>query len=966
MTFGRWVAGITVALSMLLAGCGGGSGRSGTDLYVNGVGPSSKVSGGDAVAFVMTVGNSGQYAANNVTIRNTLLQVSQAALTITCTASGGAACPATLGQTMSAGTMPPGSTLVFQLNSVATDGASGSIGDTMVVSSDTTDTNSDNNSFSVTAAVGSNDVSITGTPPTGPIFSGPATFTMVVTNVGLDEARNVSLATTASTGVTFNTADVSCVPSAGAVAPELQSDGTLLTPSIPVNGVLTCTVPVVVGVDSGNFALVSMTATSAGDARTSNNSATATVNTTTTNDVAVVGTPPTGPLVTQTATFTMVVSNAGPDKASDVSLATTTTSNLTVVPADIACAPTGGASSAVLQSDGTLLVSTLPMGGTLTCNVPVSLVAGTTGLATVTMVATAVGDTRSANNTGKASVSTNLSNNMSVSGSALSSQVAGGQATTFTAVVTNTGPSTAYDVALSNVLGSDLSLTGDITCVPSLGASTPVAVSGGFTVAAIPLNGVVTCTLPLVVAAGANGTVSTTFTATAAGDTNAFDNNARISTVAVSSDLGVSQSGTAQLSAGKTSTFVALVSNPGPGTASNVKVNWSYTAPTGAVVATPTCVGTGGATCPTNLGPNMTVASLGQGRTLQFTFAVTTDSATRGAIVNTVTVASDEDQNLSNNSSSSSTQVVDGRNGTYTVFASDGHQYDMAVDFDARQYTMSGNGSSVTLAFTPNGSGDYVVAGNARLRTGDDIIIGNHDFDGSGTSVQPYIAARNFNNQLSQLAGTYDLATLNVDSAGNITTRPGNALISGNTLTLCQSDTLEVQTVRNCALSARKDYLNLTISNGVVTGYITATGEQISFMVATSGGAKILLSAGLVTDGTQQLRIGLIDSNAGYTYGPGLRGPSNTGSGDWTAATLTLGANSNPIFASTGTTGPSDTVTLVNINNAGTGPFSMLEGTSQIYGATIYVIQAYPLVVAVGGAPSYVGPSSGYLQLGLP
>jgi uncharacterized repeat protein (TIGR01451 family) len=661
----------------------------------------------------------------------------------------------------------------------------------------------------------------------------------------------------------------------------------------------------------------------------------------------------------------MVVANAGPDKAGNVSLSTTTSANLTLVPADIACTPSAGATAAVPQPDGTLLVSSIPMGGSLSCNVPVTLVAGTTGLATVTMASTSLGDTHSGNNTANAAVSTSLSNNIAVTGSALGPQVIGGQATTFTAVVSNLGPSTAYDVALSNVLGSNLSLSGDISCVPSLGASTPVAVNGGFTVASVPLNGVVTCTLPLVVSAGANGTVSTTFTTTTAGDTNPFDNSARISTVAVSSDLGVSESGSAQLAAGKTSTFVAVVGNPGPGTASNVKINWSTSAPSGAVVATPTCTGTAGATCPNPLGPAMSVPSLPAGRTLQFTFNVTTDASTRGTIVNTVTVSSDEDQNLSNNTALASTQVVDGRTGTYTVFAADGHQYDMAVDFDALQYTMSGNGSSVTETFAPNASGDYVVSGSARLRTGDDIIIGNHDFAGNGTGVLPYLAARNFNNQIAQLGGTYDLATLNVDSAGLTSSRPGNALISGNTLSVCQGESTEVAQVRNCLAGARKDYLNLTLNGSVVTGYIPSTGEQYSFSVATSGGAKILLSSGLVNGGTQQLRIGLVDSTAGYTYGPGLHGPSNTGSGDWTTASLTLG-NPNPVFSSTGTTGPNDSITLVNIGNSGSGPFSMLEGTSFIYGATVYVMQAYPLVVVVGGSPGYAGPSSGFLQLGLP
>ncbi|MFY9513906.1 MAG: hypothetical protein WAQ05_23340, partial [Rubrivivax sp.] len=469
-----------------------------------------------------------------------------------------------------------------------------------------------------------------------------------------------------------------------------------------------------------------------------------------------------------------------------------------------------------------------------------------------------------------------------------------------------------------------------------------------------------TCTLPLTVAAGANGTVTSTFTATAAGDQRAIDNSATVATVAVSSNLGVSQTVTAsQVAAGSSTVFTALVSNPGPGVASNLRINWSHSGTSPDVVFdTPTCTASGGATCPTTIGPAMTVPTLGIGRALQFSFRATPSAGFRGNITNTVSVSSDEDQDTSNNSATAVTTAVDLRSGSYTAYAVDGKQYTLAIDFDTNQYTMSGQGASTTRSFTLESStGDFVVSGTARLRAGEDLLIGGHDF---GAGVRPFIAARSFTNNLSGLGGSYNLATLNVSSAGVTTTRPGTALISGNTLTTCQSEGIDVAQVRNCVAGSRKDYLNLTLNSGVATG-TTITGESYSFAVANSGAAKVLLSAGLGADGSDQLRIGLIDSTAGYTYGPALRGPTSTG--DWWRSTLTFGTP--PIFDAVGSTS-ADTVQLLSIQNTGSGPFSMLEGTSLTYNALVYVMQAYPLVVVVGGAPVYAGASSGFLSLGLP
>jgi hypothetical protein len=165
--------------------------------------------------------------------------------------------------------------------------------------------------------------------------------------------------------------------------------------------------------------------------------------------------------------------------------------------------------------------------------------------------------------------------------------------------------------------------------------------------------------------------------------------------------------------------------------------------------------------------------------------------------------------------------------------------------------------------------------------------------------------------------------------------------------------------VRLCATGNRTDYLDLTASGSVVTG-TTAGGERFSFSVASSGAAKILLSAGTMPDLRQRLRIGLIDSTGGVTFGPAQQGP--TSHGDWASVTLVDGLP--VLWASTGSF-TTDSAQLVSVTNSGSAPFSMLTGTSVAANGSIYLMQAYPMIVVIGGSP-FFSPASGLLQIALP
>ena len=977
MTIRGLATAATLGFALLVAGCGGGSGRSGTDLVVTGVGPSGQLNGGDPAVFVMTITNAGLYDAENLSIRNSTTQISQPSLVITCTASLGAVCPTPTGITMTVSSLPAGASLVFQVSGNTNLGASGTISDIMSVNSDTNETDTNNNTLTVNGLVVSNDVSITATAPAGPLLDGPATFTMVVTNAGPDTALNVGLVTTASTNVTVSPGAIACIPTLGAVAPTLQADGiTWLSPSIPLNGVLTCNVPVTVAQATNGFAIVTMTSAALGDSHSSNNAGTASVSATLVNDLGVTGT---ASLVNDLATFTMVVSNAGPSTASLVIITNTLGTNLSYAGA-ITCMSSLGSPPPTVQSSTptviTLLAASIQLGELLTCSVPATVPVGTNTFVSNTLTVSTTDDPKTANNSAQAFVSAALINNVGVLAETAEASVPGGGTTTFKFDLSNTGPSTAFNVALSNTLSANLSYTDFVKCTCTTNCTSappaPFSLSGATATGLAPsilVGEMFVCSAPVMVTVGTNGTVASTFNATAAFDTLNLNNTATASTLAASADLGVSQTAPATVAAGSPTTFTATVANPrGQGTASNLVIQWVPTVPPGTSVsfAAPTCVATGGATCPTVLGPTMTVPSLLTGASLVFTFVANTSSTDRGAIINTVSVSADGDSNSANNLATTTSSVVDARNGTYAVFAADGKPYSLTIDFDAAsQYTMSGNGQTVQRSFTsppplpppsPPPTGDFVVSGNAKFRVAQDLIVGGHDF---GNGVLPFVAARSFVTSVAQIAGSYDLATRNVPASGAPATHAGTALVNGNTLSVCQSDTAQVAVVRNCDAASLKTY-SLGVSGNGFTG-ISGTGEIVSFSVVNTGAAKLLLSAGLAPDSSQQLRIGLVDSTGGLTYGPPLLGPST--SGDW--VTIALTNTSPPTYAASGST-TLDSAILAAINSG--GPFSMVTGLSTTFNASLYVMQASPLVVVVGSS-GFGGSStaaSGLLQIALP
>jgi uncharacterized repeat protein (TIGR01451 family) len=823
----------------VVAACAGGSGRQGTQIVVSGVGPAAPVAAGANAVFVMTVTNTGPYDASNIklvdNVGNQLKLIS-----ITCSASGGATCPATPTVEMTIPSLPNGGALIFSVTVQLDNNATGTIENAMVANfANEIDPTAETAAATATAFSVITNVVVGGTGPTGTLVGGDtAVFVMTVTNNGPDAATNFNLRDTAGNGL--SPVSITCAASGGAVCP--ATVGILMTvDSLPSGGVLTFTVTTQIALNA---------------------------NGTVSNELAAEL--PTNPIQS----------------------ANTFYATATVVSADLA-----------------------------------------------------------------------------VSGTAPAGPVLGGAAAAFTMVVTNNGPGTAQNISISNALSAGITASGAITCAASAGAVCPTTVGPTMTLASMPAAGVLTFTVPFTVNAGTSGQVTDTLTVSSTTDPRG-NQKATVGVSTGSSDLIVTETGTPQVPAadGNYAVFTAVVSNTGPSIANNVTVSYVLSGPAGNV-ATVTCSAAAATACPTTLGPVMTVPSLGVGRSLTFTFTVPvgTNLAGKGAIVNTVTVSAPGNTDTTESTASYSTNPINPINGTYQLFAANGEQYTMTVNIDALTYTIIGNGLTIPIqrSFTPvlqpGGSIEYLVSGAVQFNAATNAIVGGEDF---GTGVLPYLAARVFGTTVEQLAGTvgglYDFVTLNIPNGGGAAvTTAGTARVSGNTLSICQWPG-QVAIPQNCGTSLPNGALQnyaLRVDGNDYSGINTVTGQSLaySFQLAIIGATSALVSAQTLPDGSQQLLLGIPDAAA--VAGGLTRGAST--SHDW--VTVTLSPN-NYSFVGLAPASVSDSAPLQRIF-ANAAPFSMLVGNLASNGATIYVMQSFPLTIAFG---ENNGAADGLLQVTIP
>jgi uncharacterized repeat protein (TIGR01451 family) len=454
-------------------------------------------------------------------------------------------------------------------------------------------------------------------------------YTITVANVGPSAAAGVTITDPLPAGVT--TASWTCSAAAGSSCSATSGSGAINTVvNLAAGGVVTFMVSLQAGPSAGTLTNTASATVAAGttDPDPSNNVASDTDTLVFTADLAVtkIASAATVP-VGQSFSYTVIVTDNGPDAADGVNV-------LDTIPAGLAnttwvCSATPG--------------STCPATGTGDINTAIDLAAGGSATFTVTTTATAsaanpivnmatatVGpntvDPNPTNNSATASVGVDASSSLSVQKTASASSVAPGDTFSYDIVVGNAGPARLDGVVISDPVPAGI-VALSWTCIGSAGGVCSLATGTGspFLSADLPAGASVTVTLLVQAAADASGPVLNVVTATAGSASSPVTAQASASvdvspSVAVSGTLSITKTttSTSYSTVGTALTYTLVVTNTGSVELTDVTI----TDPNATV----------GACAPATLAP-------GQSITCSAVHVVTQADLDGGAVSNTASVA---------------------------------------------------------------------------------------------------------------------------------------------------------------------------------------------------------------------------------------------------------------------------------------------------------------------------------------
>jgi uncharacterized repeat protein (TIGR01451 family) len=564
---------------------------------------------------------------------------------------------------------PSGGTANFTLvEKVVTNGSGGTLNSVFLVGTSIQDPVPANNSVEVfTNWVGqTSDLAISkNTLSTAAAQGSTITYTLSTTNNGPDAASNVTVTDVLQPALRFQSISA-------------PGGWTCTTPAVGANGTVTCTTASLANGATANFTLVVSVAPNA--TGTISNSATAGSGNTdptpgnssgSSGVVAVAGNADLGVTKTtaattatpgNTITYTINVSNAGPDPAASAVMTDVLPASLLFqsisAPAGWTCTtPAVGANGTV-----TCNAATLASGATATFTLVATVANNATGTIANSASASHSGTDGNPGNSSGATAPTPVvaaSADVSINKNTNTTSVAPGTTFSYTIAVTNNGPDAAANVVMTDILPAQLQFV-SITTPAGFNCVTPaVNANGTVTCTAATLANGATATFTLSVRVSPSATsgsvtnsasvVSTTADATPA---NGTDPAPAVAIAAPSADLAVTKTtNSTTLTTGNSVTYTITVTNNGPATATNVIVTDDLPAGLAFVSATPS-QGTCNAADPISC--NIGTLNNGASATISVVANVT---ATGGTIANTASADGTETDPVGGNNSSTTPAI---------------------------------------------------------------------------------------------------------------------------------------------------------------------------------------------------------------------------------------------------------------------------------------------------------------------
>jgi uncharacterized repeat protein (TIGR01451 family) len=268
-----------------------------------------------------------------------------------------------------------------------------------------------------------------------------------------------------------------------------------------------------------------------------------------------------------TATYTLQITNPGPTSAANVTVTDVMPAGLTLLSASVQ--PANALTLGVTPASLVATTASLAVGVTnITLVVQVTGGAGTT-ITNVASVATTTTETSVANNV--ASFATRVVGaDLSLTKRGPVTMAAGGTAS-YVLTISNSGPSTAANVTVTDVMPAGLTLvsasvvSGSFTLISTPGALTAVA----------PTMAMGSAVIALTVAVGDAVTGSVTNVArvtSTTSDTQPNNNTGTVTSALLGADLVITKLGPPTITAAGTATYTLVIANYGPSSAGNVTV----------------------------------------------------------------------------------------------------------------------------------------------------------------------------------------------------------------------------------------------------------------------------------------------------------------------------------------------------------------------------------------------------------